>query len=345
MDLYQILTQLCSLNGPSGFIGNIVDSAAKLLEPLVDEVSIDRMKSIIGIRRCGKPDAPKVLLDAHLDEIGFIVTGHEDGFLKFAAIGGIDPRMLPGRELTILGKKEGLGIIAVKPPHVLSAEERERSIPIKGLYIDVGLSQDEAQQRYPIGTPAVYRHEPVHLLGSRVSAKATDDRACFAVLLRTLDLIKGDNLDVDVYVLGSDAEEIGGTGAMTAAYRINPDCAIAVDVTFGMQPDVDSKDAFALGTGPTIGVGPNMARWMTKRMKSLAAKNKIPYSLEVLAGSSGTNGWEIQIAREGIATQVISLPQRYMHTPIEVVDLEDMEYTASLIAAFVRSLNKEVLGC
>ncbi len=345
LDLFETLRRLSDLMGPSGFIKAVTDEAEVLMSPYVDEIHRDRLNNIYGVRRCGKENAKKVMLDAHLDEIGFIVTGHEDGFLRFRTIGGVDPRMLPARELALMTEPVGFGVVASKPPHVLPAGEMDQALSIDDLRIDVGLTQEEAQKRYPIGTTAVYREKLRRLQGERVCGKALDDRACFTVLLRTLDILKDETLDVDLYLLGSNQEETGGDGAMVAAYHINPDCAVAVDVTFATQPDVSKNKAFALGSGAVIGVGPNMTRWMTERFKACAKELDMPVNLEIMSGNSGTNGWDIQTAREGIATQVLSVPLRYMHTPMEVMDLNDMERTAQLLAAFLRNLGKEALEC
>lgn len=345
MELFTSLSRLCAVAGPSGHTKAVAGAAAELLRPLVDEVELDRLNNVLGVRRCGREGAKKVLLDAHLDEIGFVVTGYDEGFLRFSTLGGVDSRMLPGRELLLMTEPAGFGVVAVKPPHVLSAGEREQALSIDDLRIDVGLSQEEAEKAYPIGTPAVYREGCTRLQGSRVTGKALDDRSCFCVLLRTLELLQKEALDVDLYVLGSNLEETGGEGAMVTAFRVNPDCAVAVDVTFATQPDVSKDKGFPLGSGPVIGVGPNMARWMTERIQQKAKEQDISCGLEVLSGNSGTNGWEIQTAREGIATQVLSVPLRYMHTPMEVMDLKDMEQTAQLLAAFLRNLGKEALEC
>lgn len=345
MELYDTLKRLADLPGPSGHIGAVAAEAGKLMTPMVNEIRRDKLNNIYGIRRCGKADAKMVLLDAHLDEIGFIVTGHEEGFLRFTTIGGVDPRMLPSRELYLMGADPGFGIVATKPPHVMTDEEYEQVSDIDDLRIDVGLSQEEALARYPIGTTAVYRESLRRLQGSRVTGKALDDRAGFAVLLRVLDILSEEALDVDICVLGSNQEETGGDGALVAAYAIAPDCAVAVDVTFAVQADVSKNKAFSLGSGAVIGVGPNMARWMTERFKTCAKKLDMPLNLEIMSGNSGTNGWDIQTAREGIATQVISIPLRYMHTPMEVMDLDDLERTAQLLAEFLRGLGKEVPEC
>ena len=342
MDYQQILGRLCALSGPSGFEGPVAQAAAELLRPLMDEVHVDRMGSVVGVRRCGKENAPKLLLDAHLDEIGFLVTGHEEGFLRFAPLGGVDPRMLPDRELTILTQPPVVGVVACMPPHVQSREDMDQSQPIKELYIDVGLSQEEAERRIPVGTPAVYRTGCAPLGKNLLCGKALDDRACFAILLDAAEQLRGEKLDVDLYILGSTQEETHSTGAITAAYGIVPDLCVAVDVTHGDSPDAPKDKTFKLGGGPVIGVGPNCTRWMTRRLEAKAKELEMDCQIEVMSGHSGTNGWDLQISREGVATAVLSLPLRYMHTPVETAHRADLTDTARLLAAFIRGIGEEV---
>ena len=342
MDHQEVLGRLCALAGPSGFEGTVAREAARLLEPLVDRVQVDRMGSVVGLRRCGKENAPKLLLDAHLDEIGFLVTGHEEGFLRIAPLGGVDPRMLPDRELTILTQPPMLGVAACLPPHIQTREEMDKSQPMKEMVVDVGLTQEEAQRLIPIGTPAVYRTGCAPLGEELLCGKALDDRACFAILLDTLERLAGEELDVDLYVLGSTQEETHSTGAITAAFGVMPDLCVAVDVTHGDSPDAPKDKTFKLGGGPVIGVGPNCTRWMSKRLERKAKELDMDCQIEVMAGHSGTNGWDLQISREGVATAVLSLPLRYMHTPVETASRADMTDCARLLAQFIRDIGKEV---
>ena len=342
MDHQEVLGRLCALAGPSGFEGTVAREAARLLEPLVDRVRVDRMGSVVGLRRCGKANAPKLLLDAHLDEIGFLVTGHEEGFLRIAPLGGVDPRMLPDRELTILTQPPMLGVVACLPPHIQTREDMDKSQPMKEMVVDVGLTQEEAQRRIPIGTPAVYRTGCAPLGEDLLCGKALDDRACFAILLDTLERLAGEELDVDLYVLGSTQEETHSTGAITAAFGVMPDLCVAVDVTHGDSPDAPKDKTFQLGGGPVIGVGPNCTRWMSKRLERKAKELDMDCQIEVMAGHSGTNGWDLQISREGVATAVLSLPLRYMHTPVETASRADMTDCARLLAQFIRDIGKEV---
>lgn len=345
MSYFDHLARLCTTPGPSGFERSVVEAARQLLEPLVDEVSVDRLGSLIGVRRCGKANAPKVLLDAHLDEVGLIVTGIKEGFLRCTSLGGIDPRVLSDREVLVLTQPPRLGVVAVKPPHILEPGEADKVTPLSQLWIDVGLDQETAEREIPIGTPIVYREEVFSLAGDRIAGKSLDDRACFAILLRTLELLHGEDLDVDVAILGSCFEETSGDGALVATFGQNPDCALAVDVTFGVTHDGPKEVGFPLGEGPAIGVGPNCAGWMVDLLRRTAQEEALPYHLEVMAGDTGTNGWGMQVAREGLPVALVSLPLNYMHTPLEVISQGDAEQAAQLLAGFLRRVGKEDALC
>ena len=334
----QALERLCTCTAPSGFEGPAAAVAAELLRPLVDEVSIDRMGNVLGVRRSKTPNAPKLLLDAHLDEIGLIVTGVEDGFLRFRSIGGVDPRMLPGRELVVLTDPPLRGLVACP-----AGGDENKSVPLNELYVDVGLSQEEAERAVPVGTPMVYRAGCFPLGEDQMCGKSMDDRACFVTLLRAAELLHDKELDVELHIMGSTREEVSGAGAVVGTWAVAPDFCVAVDVTHGKTPDGPADKTFDLGGGPAIGVGPNMTRWMTERMIAKAREHSIPYQLEIMSGHTGTNGWEMQISREGVATSVLSLPLKYMHTPVETLSLADMEGVAQLLAAFTENLGKEAV--
>ena len=334
----QALERLCTCTAPSGFEAPAAAVAAELLRPLVDEVSIDRMGNVLGVRRSKTPNAPKLLLDAHLDEIGLIVTGVEDGFLRFRSIGGVDPRMLPGRELVVLTDPPLRGLVACP-----AGGDENKSVPLNELYVDVGLSQEEAERAVPVGTPMVYRAGCFPLGEEQMCGKSMDDRACFVTLLRAAELLRDKELDVELHILGSTREEVSGAGAVVGTWAVAPDFCVAVDVTHGKTPDGPADKTFELGGGPAIGVGPNMTRWMTERMIAKAKEHGIPYQMEIMSGHTGTNGWEMQISREGVATSVLSLPLKYMHTPVETLSLADMEGVAQLLAAFTENLGKEAV--
>lgn len=336
-----MLEHFCTIDAPSGFERRAALAAREILEELMDEAWIDRLGNAIGVRRCGKADAKKLLLDAHLDEIGLVVTGIEKGFLRFSTIGGVDPRMLPDRELTILTDPPLFGVVACMPPHVLTPEDREKAPPIEDFYVDTGLDQETAEKLIPVGTPMVFRDTFTPLGEDQFCSKAMDDRACFVTLLRAAELLKDKELDVDLYIMGSTREEVSGAGAVVGTRAIDPDFCIAVDVTHGKTPDSAPGATSLMGGGPAIGIGPNMTRWMTRRMFEKAEAEGITVQKEVMAGHTGTNGWGMQICNEGIATSVVSLPLKYMHTPVEVLKMSDMEDVARLLAAFAVDLGKE----
>ena len=335
MDLKQSLFALSSAIGPSGMERPAAETAEKLLSPLVDQTSIDSAGNLVGLRRCGKENAKRVLLDAHIDEVSLVVTGQKEGYLTFSCL-GIDARLLPASTVTVLAEPPMPGVITCLPPDTLTAEEREKPFGVDKLYIDCGLTEEQAKTVLP-GTRVAYDTQPLALAGDTVSGKSLDNRACFLVLLRAMELLQGKALPVDVVVLGSVQEETGGLGAKTGAFSQMPDWALVVDVTFAHQPDAPRSATVPLGGGPAIGVGPHLHRSITDKLRALAPEA----TLEILEGGTGTNVSAFQIAREGIPTGLISLPERYMHTPVEAVRLGDLESSAKLIADWVVSLGEE----
>lgn len=229
--------------------------------------------------------------------------------------------------------------MAVLPPHVQQAGDSDKAIPLSDLFIDAGLTQEEAEGY--IGTFVVPRGSFRHHLNKVVSGKALDDRAGFVTLLRTLELLEHTPLDVDLYIMGSSREETNGGGALVGAFALKPHCFVAVDVTHARTPDSPKDETFPAGQGAAIGIGPNIPHWLSDRFRQKAEEAGLSWAPEVMAGNTGTNAWRVQTAREGIATAVLSLPLKYMHSPVETLDLADVETTAQLLAAFVRDLGRE----
>ena len=337
MSIKETARELCALSGPSGFEEAVALRAKELLTPLVDEICSDNMGNILALRRCGKAGARRLLLDAHLDEAGFIVTEVTEGFLKFSALGGLDERTLPGREVRVLAPEGPLyGVVACLPPHVLTAEQREQAVEIKNLFIDLGFPQEEAVKRVPVGTPGVFEGSMFDLQGDNFVSKALDDRLCAAVVLQVMENLRGEELPCDLAVMFSSQEEVGLRGAAPGAFRMAPDWCIAVDVTHARTPDAPKGETFEAGKGCTVGVGPNANRALTAAIMEAGKAGEIPFSVEVMPRSSGTNGWAIQITRQGVATAIVSVPVKYMHSPMETASLADAEAAAKLITAFIR---------
>lgn len=345
MDMQKTLETLCALPAVSGYEMNGMNAVAKMLEPLCDAVETDVFGNVYGWLYSRMPNAKTLLLDAHLDQIGFLVTEVlVNGFLRFTPVGGVDPRMLLGNEVTILAKTPCYGIISCMPPHLLKATEQDKAIPINEMVIDTGLL--DATACIDVGTPVVFAQTPVKLSENSFTSKCLDDRAGVAALMQSLEILSQEKaLACHVVVLVSAQEEVTGMGAQVGTFAVAPDCAIAVDVTHGKTPDGPGDGVFQMGGGTVIGVGPNMHKGITSQLMKLSKAEEIPYQLEIMEGNTGTNAWTMQIVGHGVAMGLLSIPERYMHTPIETVYLSDIEQTAQLICAFVRHFSEEVLAC
>ncbi len=337
MNIPEIIRKLSENPSPSGFEHNASKRIAAIMERYLDTVSVDAFGNVIGRRPCGKKGAKCLLFDAHLDEIGLIVTGEKKGFLTFSNIGGVDPRILPATSVTVLCDPPISGVITSAPPHLQSADEKDKAISPENLYIDIGAEEGEC--KVPVGTPVVFDTGVALLSGKNISARALDDRASLVAILRAIELLKGKKLGVDIVVVASTQEELGCRGASVAGYTVNPDYAIVVDVTHATTPGVDKSLSFTAGSGAAIGVGANMTRKVSDALLSVAKDKKIPHTVEVSPGHSGTNAWTVQILREGIATGLLSIPLKYMHTPVETVKEKDIEAVAKLLCEFAQYLS------
>lgn len=337
----EMIIRFCSADGVTGFEGPAAAVAKQLLEPYCDRVELDRCGSVLGWRSCGKPHAKTVLLDAHIDQIGFMVTDVLDGgFLRFTQVGGIDPRMLLGTEVMILTEQPLYGVVACMPPHLLKAGEENKAVPMHEMLIDTGML--DAAERIGIGTPIVFAQPPYELTKGQLTGKCLDDRAGFVAIVETMRKLQDKSLDVDIVVCGSVHEETDSLGARTAAFRVQPDCGIAVDVSHAKTPDSGSDDAFDFGGGALIGMGPNMHRGLTQQLLRTARACEIPHQIEVMEGNTGTNAWEMQVVRSGIAMGLLSIPLKYMHTPIETIQLSDIDAVSELMAQFLCTFDGEV---
>ena len=342
MELKELICSLSAMSGPSGFESPVAERVRELLTACTDEQRADAMGNLIAVKRCGKSGAHTIMIDAHMDEIGFIVTGYDKGFLRFGCLGGIDPRMLPAREVMVLTQPEPMfGVIDTLPPHVLESGDSDKTIDAKKLCIDVGLTQEEAEARIPLGTPAVFASGCRELAGGAVCGKSLDDRACLAVVINVMQRLAGCELGVDVVCLAAVQEELGMRGAVTAAFSVAPDYAVTLDVTHALTPDAKKTETVAFGGGAAIALGPNMNRAMTDDIIAAAKNAAIPYQIEVVPGQSGTNAWATQIARSGVATALISIPLKYMHTPVETIDIADAQSAADILVEYITQLEAD----
>jgi len=345
VDLGCIVKSLTEANGVAGFEGEVQGVIRALWSPFVDEFRTDALGNLIALRRGSAKGAGRrrsVMIAAHCDEIGLMVAGLEKGFLRVTAVGGIDRRVLPGMEVLVHGRRPLPGVIGLRPPHVLPAEEwrNPKPVPMEELFVDVGLSEDEARQWVSVGDPISFRVPAVELENERVAAKALDNRASVAAAAVCLETLLSLRHEWDVYVVATAQEEKGLRGAIVAAFGVAPDIALAVDVTFGIGPGVSESEAFALDEGPAVGIGPNVHPAIHEALMETARALEMHCQVEPMPGGSGTDAWAIQVAREGIPTGVLSIPVQNMHTPVEVVSLKDIRRTGRLIANFIAGLDE-----
>ena len=345
METIPLLKRLSGADGIAGYEKPVRELLWQTWTPFVDQMREGKLGSLIALKQGTGPDPrPRLMLAAHMDEIGLMVTGIEKGFLRIAPVGGTDRRVLPGLEVVVHAQRDLPGIIATRPPHVLPDEERRKVVPWDQLFIDVGLPADEVEQLVTVGDTISIWREVVELKNRRVAGKAMDDRACLAIVTLALEHLTNVNHAWDVFAVATVQEETGLKGAITTAYDVAPDLAVALDVTFGRQPDTPEADTFPLGEGPTIGIGPNSHPRLAARLQQVADAHEIPYHIEPLPGHSGTDAWAIQVTREGVPTALISLPVRYIHQPVETLAGRDVERAGRLLASFIAELEVDFLN-
>ena len=331
METKELLKILTDLNGVSGREDNVANKAKEILGEYMD-VKIDAMGNVIGHR---EGSGKHILLDAHIDQIGLAVTAIDDnGFLKVGNVGGVDRRILSANRLTVWGKEPLLGIVCSTPPHL--AKSGDNSVKeIADIFIDIGMTADKAREKVSVGDAVTYNQTFSELMNGRVTSKSLDDRAGIAVLLKAVELVAETDCDAELSVLFSVQEEVGTRGAGVGAFGIVPDEAIAVDVSFALAPDLPKHKCGALDGGAMIGVSPVLNPVMTNELKRIAKQNGIAHSLEIMGGETGTNADAISLTAQGVPTALISIPQRNMHTPVEIVSVQDVESCARLIADYI----------
>ncbi|MGI6264133.1 MAG: M20/M25/M40 family metallo-hydrolase [Acutalibacteraceae bacterium] len=333
MDLRDVLRRLCLAPGVGGQTA-VTDEAKALLSRYTKEITVSPMGNVTGIIRCGRDDAPLVMLEAHLDQIGMVVTAIEEGFVRVAACGGLDLRTLTASEVVVYGDKPYPGVFASTPPHLMGEDKKFPTLEER--MIDIGLTQEQAEKAAPLGSRVGFLPRLEPLGETAVAGTSLDDRAGMAAVLFAVDALQGESLDADIAVCFAVQEELGTRAAGSGTFALMPDAAIAVDVSFAYTPDANKKDCGELGKGPMIGLAPGLDDGMTRRLIALAEEENIPYQREVMGEHTGTDADEIGVTGAGVPTALLSIPQKYMHTPVEVVDVRDVENVGRLMAAFVK---------
>lgn len=349
-DLYNILKSLVDKNSPSGHEEEIRNIVIDLLEPHADELWVDSLGNVIAVKK-GSGEG-KLMIAAHMDEIGLMINHiTKQGFLKFIPIGGWNPIILPGQRVLIRTKKGEYirGVIGTKPPHIMKPEEAKQIPQIEDMFIDIGVSSREEAEKLGViaGSVAVIERDIARLAGDVVTGRAFDDKIGVAVMIEAFKNLE--NPRVDVYAVATVMEEVGLKGARVAAYSITPDVGLAVDVTIAADvPGVnESKQITRLGKGPAIkvidgrsGTGLIAHPAIKETLIQLAEKHKIPYQIEILTGGT-TDATIIQLTKEGVPAGALSVPTRYIHSPIEVLNLEDALNAARLVKLFSEYLDRE----
>ena len=334
MKIDEILQKLDEPVGVSGNEEAVREVVKELFAPYCGEIVEDTLGNVIGYCRCGIENAPTVMIEGHQDELGLMVSGISDeGSLLFCTVGGFDPKTLPGTEVTVHCESGNyFGVIGAKPPHLV--KDSGKALSIENMAVDIGFKKEQTEKLVRVGDIITLNTGYTKLNGSIAAGRCIDDRGGLAAVVKTLEIIQSYKLSCDVIAVATVQEELGLRGARTAAAQLVPDAAIAIDVCHGTSPGV-SDNAFPLGKGPVVSVGPNLHPKLTRQILDAAKDQGIGVQIDVDSGDTGTDAWEIQVAGTGVPTALLSIPLRYMHANYEVGDTKDIENTARLIAAWL----------
>ncbi len=329
MEIKTLLKELSASTG-IGHLSSARETLGRIISPFAHIKNCGNSGLIAEINQ---DKERTLLLDAHIDEVGFIVTNVDsDGFVTVSTCGGIDLRQLPTREVIIHGKNEIPGIFISTPPHL--SKKDEKFSDISKIKIDTALGE-KAKEQICVGDFVTYKAHFYELGEHRVSAKSLDNRAGCAVLALLAERLNGKGLPVNVVMLFSDSEELGLRGARTAVFGIEADEAVSIDVSFGDAPDVPAEKCGKLGEGVMIGISPVLSRNVTRTLEDIAKKENIPFQREVMGSTTGTNADVISVSKDGINCGLVSIPLRNMHTDCEVIDLRDIEATVTLLENYI----------
>jgi putative aminopeptidase FrvX len=350
-DLLPFLKDLISVPGLSGYEGPARQLIEDAWRPLTDELHASRLGSLHGLRKGTLPEPrPSILLATHMDAIGLMVTGIVDGFLRITEIGGIDHRVLPGQLVTVHatmgidGSEELPGVVVQPPGFLLPPDLGSGPVPLEHLLVDTGLLPSEVSRKARVGDLVSFSQEPIEMGDSTLAGHTLDNRASVAALTDCLEQLKSRAHAWDVWAVATVQEEETLGGAFTSAFELRPSLAVAIDVTWAKGPGTPDHESFPMGKGITLGWGPNIHPGLYRSFKDVADRFEIPYQMEPAPRHTGTDAYALQIAREGIPTMVISIPLRYMHTPVEIISMKDVQRTGRLLAEFVAGLDEKFMA-
>lgn len=332
-----LLSRLCAANGVSGREEEICSLIKRETEPYADNIIIDENNNVIV--KIGNTEKYNIMLDAHIDEIGFVVTYiDEKGFLKVSQCGGMDYRSVQDARFKVNAQSGKITAVACcMPPHLSDGGE-DKAPSSDSIYLDTGLPPEKVRSLISVGDTVSYDVTPAMLINNRFTCCSADNRSSCALLINLAKMIKENPVDCGVTLAFTSQEETYGKGASSAAYTVNPDEAIVIDVSFARQPGVPESESGELDKGGMICISPVLSRKMTDRLIDTAKESGIPYQLEVVGGATGTNADKIALTRSGIPTAVVSIPQRSMHTAAEIVSINDMENIAQLLYKYISAV-------
>ena len=339
-DILPFLKSLISSAGLTGHERPVAALIEARWKPLADEIHTSRLGSIHALRRGSSPaPRPSILLSAHMDAVGLMVSGIESGFLRVTNIGDVDARILPGQPVTVHGREPLHGVVTLLPP----AFREGNGTQLDDLLVDVGLPPRRVDQLVRVGDLVTFASEPTELGARILSGHSLDNRASVAALTLVLEALQTKSCAWDVWLAATVQEETSYAGGITSAFALNPDLAIILDVTYARGGEGERWETYPLGGGPTLGIGPNIHPFLLKQLKETAARLGIPCAVEPMPELSLTEADAIQLVRSGIPTAVVSIPIRYMHMPVEVAALTDIERAAALVAEFACTLEPDFL--
>ncbi len=338
------LNALLCVPGISGYEQSVSKIIKEQWEPLTDEISISRLGSLHALRKASTPgNHPSLMIATHMDAIGLMVKEIQGEFLLITQIGGVDPRVLPGQAVTVHGEKNIAGVVQMLPDR-LAIKTAPGSAPnYSRLFIDTGLNEAEIKRNIRVGNVVSFANTPIGFEGKYISGHSLDNRASVAALTVCLEEIRNYQLQWDLWCVATVQEEVRAVGAHTSTFNLMPQIGIALDVTFAQEPGLNTHETFPLGKGVTLGIGANVHPALHRKFKQLAEEIDMPFTLETMPRSSGTDAMVMQITGAGIPTFVLGIPIRYMHTPVELTSLKDIQRAGRLLARFVTSLESDSL--
>ena len=337
LDYRTTLRHLCSIMSVSGCEREAAREVTAEYGKYFDSVYVDSARNILLVKKSKKENAPRIMLDAHIDQIGMLVTGiTSEGLLTVTNVGGIDRVILPASEVLVYGKKTLFGVVAATPPHL--QKPGDTSAPEwKDVRIDIGCTKAEAEKLVEVGTPVCWYYTGDELMNGRITGIGFDDKACAAGLITAVVNTPADELVYDVYISLSSGEEIGGGGARCAAFGIKPDLAVVTDVNFAFTPGVDEAESGRLGEGVMVSLSAVTDRRLTKKIIELADKHGVDISTVVEAINTGTNANCLVYSENGIPTAVVSLPLAGMHSYNELLDTADADSFVKLFGEIIKT--------